>query len=35
MATKQFIILKVLNYWIYSIDVDAAGLMQEKSYESK
>lgn len=27
--------IKGTNYWIYSIDVDAAGLMQEKSYESK
>lgn len=27
--------IKGTNYWIYSIDVDAAGLMQEQSYESK
>lgn len=35
MATKQFNHIEGTNYWIYSIDVDAAGLMQEKSYESK
>lgn len=27
--------IKGTNYWIYSIDVNAAGLMDEKSYESK
>lgn len=35
MVTKQFNHIEGTNYWIYSIDVDAAGLMQEKLYESK